>query len=70
MDNTKRRSKRLCVNVSIEAWNLLQAYSLQEDRHAINVASEIVESALSLLEDHVNISRSESPSGSTEEVVS
>lgn len=69
MDNTQRR-KRLCVNVSIDTWNLLQAYSLQEDRHAINVASEIVESALSLLEDHVNTSRSESPSGSTEEAVS
>ena len=53
MDNTKRGSKRLCVNVSIEAWNLLQAYSLQEDRHAINVASEICEKALELLERHL-----------------
>lgn len=49
MSNSNRR-KRLCVNVSQEAWTRLQDYSLQVDRHAMNVAGDLMEEHLMDLE--------------------
>ena len=69
MDNTQRR-KRLCVNISLKAWNVLQEHSLTVDRHAMNVAQGLVEEAILSLQPDAQITRSESLSGSTEETVS
>ena len=62
MDNTQRRTKRLCVNVSLKAWNALQAHSLLVDRHAMNVAQGLVEEILLSLQPDANIATGESPS--------
>lgn len=51
MESKNRRNKRLCVNVSQEAWTRLQDHSLKVvDRHAMNVAGDIMERELMKLE--------------------
>ena len=45
----KHRTRRLVVNVSQEAYKLLQAEAFRLDRHASNVSSDVVESALQAL---------------------
>ena len=45
----KHRTRKLLVNVSQESYKLLQAEAFRLDRHASNVSSDIVESALRAL---------------------
>ena len=44
--NTKYRTRKLVVSVSQDAYQALQNEAVRIDRHATNVASEIVELAL------------------------
>jgi hypothetical protein len=73
METSQNRRRKFCVFVSHEAYKALQDEAFRIDRHATRVAEEIIESAflaLNYRDPNVDITRSESPSGSTEEAVS
>lgn len=47
---TRNRTRKLVVNVSEDAYQLLQREAVRIDRHAANYASDVMELALMALE--------------------